>query len=498
MQFAPPRNNFAKKVRVLDTTLRDGEQTPGVSFSREAKVAIAKRLKDFGVDVIEAGSAINGKAERKTMEKVCEELGDNRMVASFARIKEGDIEAVAESGAGSICLVYPASDLHIREKLRCSREEAVEKTARMAAYAKMKGLFVELLAEDGSRAEPEFLMKTFLAAKNAGADAFCLCDTLGVLTPERTHELFEYLVGAGSVSFHGHNDLGLAVANTLAALRAGAAGFHATVNGLGERTGNASLEEVCANLQLHYGIATVDLKQAYGLSRMVAGYSNFYPAQNKPLVGMGVFSHESGIHVDGLMKNPELYEFVEPKLVGREREITMGKLSGRKSILYNLARFNIVMEDAKRDELLGMVKRMGEMGIKVSDADFLILVDKVLGGETREKVAIENIVVTTGNKIPPTASVQIRVGESETLKFGASIGDGPVDAAIKAVRDALAENGVELVSYHVDAITGGSDAGVRVNIRVRRDERQITSSAMGTDIVLVSVEAYRKALNVLL
>ncbi len=502
-QFAPPTHSFAQRIRTLDTTLRDGEQTPGVKFNKEAKVIIARALKKLGVDIIEAGSAINGKEERAAIRAVCEEVGDNLMISSFARALEKDVDMVVESGAGRVSLVFPASDMHIRNKLRTNdREEAAAKILKVVEHAKKRGLVVEMLAEDGSRADFDFLKSMAVRGMDAGSDGFCVCDTVGALTPEMTKALFEFLREGfpGYLAFHGHNDMGLAVANTLAALRGGADGFHGTINGLGDRAGNCALEEVAFNLKFHYQKDTVDLKQIYEISKLVAGLSNFYPARNKPLVGRGVFSHEAGIHVDGLIKDVRMYELFDPEMVGRKREVTLGKLSGKASVQYKLKEFGMELGEQGKEELLGLVKQMGEMGLVVSDADFFMLVEKVKGNGAHERIKIEEITVTTGNTITPHAYVKIRLNGDETFHYGASLGDGPVDAAYKAVENALKEDGagVELTGFHVDAITGGSEAGVRVNLRVKKGGIELTSTSVGTDIVLVSVDAYRKALNVLL
>ncbi len=483
---------------MFDTTLRDGEQTPGVSFSREAKIAIAKKLDCLGVNIIEAGSAINGKTEIETIGEIAG-LGLNAKIGSFARIKKEDVDASAEAEADVIGLVFPASDLHIAEKLKTSQERALEEIMKCAEYAKGRGLEVELMAEDGSRADPTFLKRVAQEAEGAGVEAFCVCDTVGSLTPEKTHKFYEFLKKGlkMNLSFHGHNDTGLAVANTLAALGAGADKFHGTINGLGERSGNCAIEQVALNLKLHHGIDTIKLDKIHEVSETVAGYSNLYPAWNAPLVGRNVFTHESGIHVDGMHKNPWLYQLFEPGMVGRKHYISLGKLSGRKSIEFKLKELGLEVAEEKKVGLLEMVKRMGEMGLEVSDADFIMLVQKVNGGLEGERMAIEEIQVSTGNHISPNAYVKMRLEGRKEFAFGAALGNGPVDAAMKAMDSALGAQGAELTSYHVDAITGGSNANVRVNVHVRKGKKELTSSAIGSDIVLVSVEAYRKALNAL-
>ncbi len=498
MNLETPKLNFAPKISIFDTTLRDGEQTPGVRFSHEAKIAIARKLDELGVDIIEAGTAINSKTEIKTIKEITK-LGLKAKIGSFARIVKMDIDAVAEAEAEVIGLVFPASDLHIAEKLKMSKENALEEIVKSAQYAKERGLIVELMAEDGSRADFKFLKNIALNSKQVGVEAFCICDTVGGLTPEKTRSLYEYLKSElkMGLSFHGHNDTGLAVANTLAAISAGADKLHTTINGLGERTGNCPLEQVALNLKFHYNIETVKLDKMYETSKLVAGYSNLYPAWNTPVIGRKVFTHESGIHVDGMFKNQWLYQLFEPKLIGRKHDITLGKLSGKKSVEFKLKELGLSVAEEKKAELLSMVKNMGELGLEVGDADFIMLVRKINESGKAENVILEEIQVSTGNRITPNAYVRIRIKNAKDLIFGAAIGNGPVDAAMRAIDNAIGNQNIELVSYHVDAITGGSNANVRVNVRVRKEEKELTSSALGSDIVLVSVEAYRKALNVL-
>ncbi|MBN1169585.1 2-isopropylmalate synthase [Candidatus Micrarchaeota archaeon] len=495
------RPDFRKKVVILDTTLRDGEQTPGVMFSPDEKVTIALALRRFGVDIIEAGSAINGDSEKQGIRKVCDALESNHNVTSFARIKNVDIDAVVDAGAGRISLVFPSSDLHISKKLKTDREGGLKIIMKSMEYAKSRGLVVEMLAEDGSRADPEFLKKIAKASQEGGAEAFCVCDTLGILDPFETHGLFEYLregLGIG-LTFHGHNDRRMAVANTLAALQAGADGFHGTINGLGERCGNCSLETVALELKLKHGIETADLTRVMEISKLVAGLSNVRPADSAPVVGTFAFLHDAGIHHDGLKKGFEMYEPYSPETVGRKHQLSLGKLSGRRSIEMKLEELGVEVPDEKIPDLVEAVKRMGEARQIVSDADFCMLVEKVKGNGVHDKVKVEEVSVTTGNRGTPVATVHLRFNGNKETKFGAAPGDGPVDAALRAVSNALGDKiNPELVSYEVAAIAGGSDSMIRLNVTVKLGGKEVNASAMGTDIILASVDAYVKAINVLL
>jgi len=487
--------------------LRDGEQTPGVVFNLAAKAQIASALKDIGVDIVEAGSACNGKSEKDSIQRVCEVLGDNKIVSSFARIRDGDVDAVVEAGAGRISLVYPASDCHIAGKLGLKKTDpefypkAMAITRKSIEYALGKGLVVELLAEDGSRANPEYLKAVSLMAQEVGVECFCVCDTLGRLMPSRTYELFRYLrdgLDHTLLSFHGHDDKGMSTANTLEALRAGADRFHGTVNGLGERCGNCAMEEVALILLDEYDMRTIDLTRIQALSRLVAGLSNVYPAGSKAVVGEFAFLHDAGIHHAGLQRNMTMYEPYPPDCVGAKHRLSLGKLSGTKTIVGKLNELGIELEEGRIPGLLEAVKRMNEAGAIVSDADFFELVEKVKGNGAHKKVELVQYSGSDGNLVIPFALVKLRMNGDAELKTGFAEGDGPVDAALKAIGQALGASKPELVGYHVDAISGGSNAKVRVNVTVRLGERKIDSSAMDVNIVLASIAAYLKAVNVLL
>jgi D-citramalate synthase len=300
------------------------------------------------------------------------------------------------------------------------------------------------------------------------------------------------------LSFHGHDDMGMSTANSLAALMAGADRFHGTVNGLGERCGNCAIEDVALALKYRYGIDTMDLTKIQALSKLVAGLSNVYPAKGKAVVGEYAMMHDASIHHAGLERNMTMYEPYPPAMVGKKHALSLGKLSGPKTIFGKLKQFGEALEEERIPELLRLVQQMNESGAIVSDADFLLLLDKVKGNGSHEKVAIEEINILSGNKNTPTAAVQLRFNGDKELHFGASTGDGPVDAAINAVNDALGDNRARLVAYNVEAISGGSDAAIRLNVTVELNGRTLNSSAMGTDILMTSVNAYLKAVNVLM
>ncbi len=495
-------NFFEETILVLDTTLRDGDQAPGIHLSAEKKAWLAKKLDENGVGIIEAGNAAVSEGERLAIKAIAAERLNAR-VFSFARAVNSDIDAAAQCNVNGVHLVFPSSELHCREKLRKTPDEAMPQIIDCVKHAKSLGLEVELSAEDGSRASPEFLKKIFLEGATAGADRFCICDTVGVLSPEKSFALFREVkkaLGSKTLAVHCHNDLGLATANTLEALRAGAGEFHATINGIGERTGNAALEEVAVGLQYFYGKKTLHLEKLYELSGLAKNLCNFPLAPNKPLVGENAFSHESGIHVDGIIKNAQTYEGITPELVGRKRKIVLGKLSGRKAIELKLMEFGIETDAARLEEIFGQVKSLGDRGKIVTDADLLAIVQQTNGNGASQKVVLEELSATTGNSIKPFAQVRLKIRENghEETRTATGNGDGPVDAALNAIYSALGKGDIVLEEYRVEAITGGWDALINVKIKMRRGEKEIYSGAVGTDIVLASAEAAIKAINVLL
>ncbi|MCE5214357.1 MAG: 2-isopropylmalate synthase, partial [Methanobacterium sp.] len=316
-------------VKILDTTLRDGEQTPGVSLTPDEKLRIAIKLDELGVNIIEAGSAITSKGEREGIKKVVgEDLSAE--ICSFARAIKADVDAALECGVDSVHLVIPTSDLHIEHKLRKTREEVKKQAIETIEYAVENGLLVELSAEDSTRSDLEFLKQLFKEGIESGADRICACDTVGMLTPEKSFNFYENLNKLGKpLSVHCHNDFGLAVANTLSALRAGASQAHVTVNGIGERAGNASLEETVVALYSLYNVKTdINIEMLYEVSRMVSRITGVHLQPNKAIVGENAFAHESGIHADGVIKKAETYEPITPELVGHKRRFVMGKHVG--------------------------------------------------------------------------------------------------------------------------------------------------------------------------
>ncbi len=492
-------NRFPEKIRVFDTTLRDGEQTPGISLTPENKLRIARRLDELGVDVIEAGFAAVSEGEMEAVKLIAEQ-GLRAEICSASRGTIGDIDAVAESGADSIHLIIPVSDLHIEAKLKKTRKQMLQITRDTVKHAKDCGLTVELSAEDSTRADVEFLKKVFATGIEVGADRVVACDTVGVLTPERSYELFADLRKSLSVPFvsvHCHNDFGMAVANTIAALRAGANQFHATINGLGERAGNASLEEIVVSLRSLYKLKLViKTELLYGISQLVSRLTGVYVQPNKAIVGENAFTHESGIHTQGMLAHPSTYEPISPELVGGTRRLAPGKHSGSAGLKAALAGMGLAPSEEQLKEIFLRVKTVGDKGKTVTDADLLAMAESVLGLSSVKPIQLQEITVISGNTVTPTASVRLKLNGKEVSS--AAIGVGPVDAAINAVKKAILEvEPIHLEQYNVKAITGGTDAMVEVVVRMRKGDRTATAMGVREDIVMASMDAVLGAMNVL-
>ena len=490
-----------KKLRFFDTTLRDGEQTPGVSLTPGQKLEIATALSDIGVDVIEAGSAVASEGEREAIRLIAQ-AGLASECCTYVRALFQDIDCAAEAGAQSVHLVVPVSDLHIIRKMQKSREQVHEMAMKAVTYAKDRGLIVELSGEDASRADQQFLASLFSDGVERGADRLCFCDTVGVLTPEHAAEVIPPLCLA-PLSIHCHNDLGLALATTLSALKSGATCSHVTVNGLGERAGNTPFEEIVMSLETLYGIKTgIDTSKIYSLSTLVSRLTGVPFATNKPIVGTMAFTHESGIHAHGLFRDSRTYEPMSPETVGRTRRIVLGKHSGSASVKAALTELGYNPNPRQLEEIVKRVKALGDEGRRVSDTDVMAITDAVMLIECKPFIVVKQFTVVSGSNILPTASVTMVVNGKEVT--GAATGDGPVDAALRVLRQEVARAGesrlneIMLDEYHVDAITGGTDAMVDVTVKLNKNGRTITSRGARTDIIQASVEAVVTGMNRLL
>ncbi|MFC7138689.1 (R)-citramalate synthase [Halosimplex aquaticum] len=479
-------------VQFLDTTLRDGEQAPGVSLTPDEKARIASALDRANVGFIEAGSACTGPGERETISRVAE-LDLAATVTSFCRGIQRDIDLALDCDVDGINLVVPASDRHITEKVGTTHEENVRNTVELVEYAKDHGLWVEVIGEDGSRADLDYLEELLGASLEAGADRICWADTVGHATPDGALEAVSRLSELGPVSAHTHDDLGLAVMNALTSIAAGADVVHGTVNGIGERAGNVAIEEVAIALSHGWGVETLELTEVYDLAELVANATGIPLPPNKAVVGQNTFTHESGIHTDGTLKDDAMYEPYPPEKVGRERRLALGKHAGRAGVKAALDEHDFEVTDEELAEIVTRVKEIGDRGKRVTDADLLTIAEDVTDSEHDRRVEITELTTVAGGNTP-TATVSLLVDGEERTE--AEIGSGPVDAAINAVQSALGRSfDTHLESYHVDAITGGTDAIVTVEVEMSRGDDYVTVTASDSDITRASVEAMVDAID---
>ena len=485
-------------IQILDTTLRDGEQTPGVSLTPKEKFRIATKLDEIGVNYIEAGSAITSQGERDSIKEISNQ-GFNAEILSFSRPLNIDIDYCLDCNVDAVNLVVPTSDLHISDKLNISKDELLELSNSAVEYCKDHGLSVELSAEDASRSDVDFLKKVYLNAIDYGADRICVCDTVGILTPDSSFELFSELNDIPApISCHCHNDFGLAVANTLSAIKGGVSEIHTTINGIGERAGNTSFEECIVSIDRLLPDFTTDIKinQIYDISKLVARLTGVYIQPNKAIVGENAFAHESGIHSDGIIKNSATYEPMTPELVGRTRKFIIGKHMGTHGLNSRLKEIGLDVNEDQLKQICDDIKDLADKGKTVTDVDLQVIADNVLEINHEDRIKLDEITIVSGNKVMPTASVKITIDGEEILNAG--VGLGPVDAAINAIKSLDMFKDIELIEYHVDAITGGTDAFIDVIIKLQKEDKVVSARGTEADIINASVKAYIAGVNRLL
>jgi len=492
-------------VQIFDTTLRDGEQSPGASMNVEEQVAIARQLEQLNVDVIEAGFAASSEGDYDSVHRVAETV-TRPIVLSLSRTKEGDIErairAVEKAKRPGIHIFIATSDIHLKHKLMMSRQEVVDAAAWAIGFAKKRLDYVEFSAEDASRSDRDYLVSVFTEVIKAGAVTINVPDTTGYALPEQTGELFRFLVantpGGDRVcwSAHCHNDLGMAVANSLAAVAAGARQVECTVNGLGERAGNTSMEEVVMALKTRsdfFGLETgVVTEQIYPASRLVSQITGIAIPINKPIVGENAFAHEAGIHQDGVLKNKITYEIMRPETVGiGANRLVLGKHSGRHAFVDRLRTLGIAAPDMDMNKAFERFKALADKKKSVYDED---LISIVAGEAVRvpDRYELTHLHVTSSSEDEPQATVRVRVDGAERREH--ATGDGMVDDCFKAIAQATGTH-CTLERYAVKAITGGEDAQGEVSCLVRDGELTSTGQGAHTDIIMASALAFLNALN---
>ncbi len=505
-------------VRVFDTTLRDGEQAPGAGLTASEKLEVARQLARLRVDVIEAGFPAASPGDFEAVQRIARETKGGIAVAALARCRDGDpqraVEAISVSERPHLHVFIATSDIHLKHKLRMDRDAALAEAVRWVGYGRERlgrDAEVEFSAEDASRTDPEFLLKVYEAVVEAGASTVNIPDTVGYAIPVEFGGLVERvvaLVGSqATVSVHCHNDLGLATANTLSAVQAGARQVEVTINGLGERAGNASLEEVVMALrtrptqfpELGSGVQTEHITAA---SRLVSYLTGFTVQPNKAVVGGNAFAHESGIHQDGVIKNPLTYEIMTPQSVGLSgSSLTIGKLSGRRGLGQKLKDLGYELDGEALDALYRQAIELADAKKEVTDDDLVALVEQRVADVPRA-VQLQGWNVTSSHGGKATGMVSLTVADQEQAK--AAIGNGPVDALFEAVDQALdAVFGWHpvLEAYEIKAVSAGEDAQGRVLVRCRRSTDTgpgafvVAGHGLSTNIIEASIEAYLIAAN---
>jgi len=488
------------QVRIFDTTLRDGEQTPGVALTPDEKIRIAQQLDVLGVDIIEAGFPITSSGEANAVKKIAN-LGLHAEICALARSVEKDIELAALCEVDTIHTFIATSRIHMEKKLRMSEDEVVDKAVRGVELAKSYGVKVEFSAEDATRSDIKFLKRVYKAVVEAGADRIDIPDTVGFATPHAMRILVKEVreVVNVPIAVHCHDDMGLAVANSIGGVEGGATEIHATINGIGERAGNASLEEVVIALKYLYGIRTnINFRELYKTSRLVASLTGITVPPNKAIVGDNAFAHESGIHTHGVVSSPQTYEPISPEEVGARRVFVAGKHAGTHGIEKQLSDLGYVLTKEQLKEVIKRVKNLGDKGKKVTDVDLARIAESIIGAGTEQKVKLKELVVVSGLNVTPTASLHLEI-EGKEYKI-ADYGVGPIDASIRAIKQVMGGRlHFKLEDFRLEAITGGTDALAEVLVRLSDDQGNVVSSrGVSEDIVLAGVYAVVNAANRLL
>ena len=495
------------QIIIFDTTLRDGEQSPGAAMTKEEKIRIARQLEKLGVNVIEAGFAAASPGDFDAISEIAKII-KNSTVCSLARASENDVrragEAIKHAASGRIHTFIATSKIHMENKLRMTEDQVVERAVQAVKWAKEYTDDVEFSAEDAVRSDIDFLVRVFDAVIEAGAKTINVPDTVGYSIPapwgERMATLIKRVKNSDQViwSTHCHNDLGMAVANSLAAVMGGARQVECTINGLGERAGNASLEEVVMALRTRKDVfnleTRIDATQIVPTSKLVSSITGYPVQPNKAIVGANAFAHESGIHQDGVLKHRETYEIMRAEDVGwNANKLTLGKLSGRNAFRTRLKELGI--ELASEDALNAAFARFKDLADKKSeifDEDLHALVSDEFVQEASENFKLVYLQVTSQTGEIPHAFVTI--SDNGTEKKAEADGGGPVDATFKAIEN-IVNSGAELLLYSVNNITSGTDAQGEVTVRLSKGGRIVNGQGADTDIVIASAKAYLNGLN---
>ncbi len=493
------------RVYIFDTTLRDGEQSPGASMNAAEKMRLAVQLEKLGVDILEAGFPAASKGDLDAVSQIAQKL-EKIEIAALARTSKEDIdcawEAIGHAAKPRIHTFIATSDIHMDYKLKMTRDEVVKTAVESVKYAKSFTDNVEFSAEDGSRSDRDFLCKVFEAAIEAGATTVNLPDTVGYAIPEEFSELVKYVLShtpnihKAILSVHCHNDLGLATANTLAAVNSGARQAEVTINGIGERAGNTSLEEVIMALHTRPNFlplsTEIKTNLIYPTSRLVSMITGIIVQPNKAIVGANAFAHEAGIHQDGVLKNPMTYEIMKPETIGLNKNtLVLGKHSGRHALRSRLKELGYDLSDEELKLVFNKFKELADKKKHVVDEDLEVIVTEGIL-RTKDIFRLEYLNVTSGTTVLPMASVKLEINGRSVQ--GADYGNGPIDSAFNAIAK-LTDTESELLRFSVSALTGGTDAQGEVTVRLRENGLVALGKGADPDIIIASAKAYVNGLN---
>ena len=497
---------MSARIRIFDTTLRDGEQTPGVSLNIQEKLEIARQLAKLGVDIIEAGFAISSPGDFMAVKTVAENV-KGPVIASLSRAVEKDIdrawEALQNAENPRIHTFIATSDIHMKYKLKMTEEEVLERAAAMVRYAKKYCSDVEFSAEDASRTRTEFLYRVLEEVIKAGATVVNIPDTVGYAMPDEFGRLIKGIkenvrgIEKVDISVHCHNDLGLAVANSLSAVMNGATQVECTINGMGERAGNASMEEIIMGIQTRKDFYSgmqhnIDTRQIYRTSKLVSKLTGVNLQPHKAIVGKNAFAHESGIHQHGVLAERSTYEIMTPESIGLSKNsIVLGKLSGRHAFEERLKEMGYNLPPEEVTKAFEKFKELADKKKHVTDRDIEALIGEKVS-EVEEVYKLDSFQINSGNRVIATATVSLfKNGE---LMTEAATGDGPINAAFKAIERSVGFE-VHLEDYSLKGVTEGADALGEATVRVMKDNRIYVGRGISTDVIEASVKAYINAIN---
>ena len=498
-----------KQIKIFDTTLRDGEQSPGCSMNLQEKLEVAHALEKLKVDIIEAGFAISSPGDFESVKSIAEAVHECT-VASLARLNVKDIDAAYEAVKGAanprIHVFIATSPLHLEYKLKMTEEQVLEKTRELVAYAKKYCSDIEFSAEDATRSDPAYLAKVVDTAIKAGATTINLPDTVGYTTPTEMRELIEYVMknvdGSDKVDFsvHCHNDLGLGVANSLAGVIGGATQIECTVNGLGERAGNTSLEEVVMAMRTRPDVFTnlprIDTTKIYNTSKLVYNIIGQTPALNKPIVGANAFAHEAGIHQHGVLANRKTYEIMTPESVGiTTNKIVLGKHSGKHAFDTRLRELGYELSEEEFLDCFEKFKVLCDKKKTVSDADISALVahKKIVSEDTKYK--LDRFYVHASNVLSATSTIRLKLSDGTTIE-DAAVGNGPVDASYNTINKMINPPAHTLEKYSINAVSEGKDTLGEAMVTLKtEDGNMVVGRGLSTDVIEASILAYLNAID---